>query len=223
MDVPRLYLSNDSYPELREIHPRWTRSVTWWRAITLGVRHARFWGFVTAQIGLAFGCFFAARTLNAVDVGRVVPDGLIFTFFGAGWLIVFAYLQISWGGDMMRSYLRAVSDKARYACPQCGHSLFGHVGGDADRVRCPECGADVARDVFDWPHPIPLRYRAFPRPEGERGRAGQGGRSRRLSMPPMEADAAQRSRSRPKPGMVLLELLRPASTPPTYRWGWVRA
>ncbi len=27
-------------------------------------------------------------------------------------------------------------------------------------------------------------------------------------MPSMEADAAQRSRSRPKPGMVLLELLR---------------
>ena len=92
----------------------------------------------------------------------VLPDGLVFTFFGAGWLIVFAYLQISWGGDMMRSYLRAVSEKARYACPRCGHSLFGHLDGDADLVRCPECGADVVRDVFDWPHPIPLRYRAFP-------------------------------------------------------------
>jgi DNA-directed RNA polymerase subunit RPC12/RpoP len=162
VDVPRLYLSNDSYPELREIHPRWTRSVTWWRAITLGVRQGRFWGFVAAQIGLAIGCLVAANMFNALDVGRVVPDGLVFTCLGAGWLLVFAYLQISWGGDIMRSYLRAVSEKARYACPRCGHSLFGHLDGAADHLRCPECGADVARDVFAWPHPIPLRYRAFP-------------------------------------------------------------
>jgi DNA-directed RNA polymerase subunit RPC12/RpoP len=162
VDVPRLYLSNNSYPELREIHPRWARSVTWWRAFRLSIRRGRFWGFVATQVGLAFGCFLAARTLKAVDVGRVVPDGLVFTFFGAGWLIVFAYLQVSWGGDMMRSYLRAVSEKARYACPRCGHSLFGHVDGDADHVRCPECGADVACDIFAWPHPIPLHFRAFP-------------------------------------------------------------
>jgi DNA-directed RNA polymerase subunit RPC12/RpoP len=162
VDVPRLYLSNDSYPELREVHPRWARTLTWWRAFALSFRQGRFWGFVGTQFGIAFGCFFAAKTLNAVDVGRVVPDGLVFTFFGAGWLLVFAYLQVSWGGDVMRSYLRAVSEKARYACPRCGHSLFGHLAGDADRVRCPECGARVTREVFDWPHPIPLGCRAFP-------------------------------------------------------------
>ena len=156
MDVPRLYLSNNSYPELREVSPRWARSVTWGRAITLGVRHARFWGFVAAQIGLAIGCLVAASMFNALDVGRVVPDGLVFRFLGAGWLLVFAYLQVSWGGDMMRSYLRAVSETARYACPRCGHSLFGHLAGDADRVRCPECGAHVAREVFDWPWRSPI-------------------------------------------------------------------
>jgi DNA-directed RNA polymerase subunit RPC12/RpoP len=162
VDVPRLYLSNNSYPELREVRPRWAKTVTWWRAFALSFRQGRFWGFVAAQLGIAFCCFFSAHTLNAVDAARVVPDKLVNASFGAAWFLVFAYLQVSWGGDMMRSYLRAVSEKARYACPRCGHSLFGHLDGDTDRVRCPECGADVAGDVFAWPHPIPPRYRAFP-------------------------------------------------------------
>jgi predicted RNA-binding Zn-ribbon protein involved in translation (DUF1610 family) len=162
VDVPRLYLSNDSYPELREVRPRWARTVIWWRAIALGVRQARFWGYMAAQIGTAVGCIVAARMFNAIDVAGAVPDPLVNWFLGAGWLLVFVYSQLSWGGDMMRSYLRAVSDKARYACPRCGHSLFGHLGGNVDSVRCPECGAHVARDTFEWPYPIPLRFRAFP-------------------------------------------------------------
>jgi hypothetical protein len=162
VDVPRLYLSNDSYPELREVRPRWARTVIWWRAIAFSIRHARFWGFVAAQCGIALSLLLAARMFNALDPAGVVPDRLVNSLLVVGWLFVFTYTQLSWGGDMMRSYLRAVSNHARHACPCCGHSLFGHLERDADLVRCPECGAHVAREVFAWPYPIPWRFRAFP-------------------------------------------------------------
>jgi hypothetical protein len=160
--VPRLYLSNDSYPELRDLHPRWARTVTWWRAIAFSLRHARFWGFVAAQIGVAAGFVVTGSTINALDLAGGVPDRAVNVCLGAGWLAVFAYLQVSWGGDIMRSYLRAVSDEARHACPGCGHCLRGHLPGEADPVRCPECGAHVARALFAWPHRIPRGFRAFP-------------------------------------------------------------
>jgi DNA-directed RNA polymerase subunit RPC12/RpoP len=162
VDVPRLYLSNDSYPELREVRPRWARTVTWGRALALGVRRARFWGFVAAQVGIAIVFLAAARLLSALDAGGAVPDQPVRWLLGLGWLLVFAYAQLSWGGDMMRSYLRAVSDQARHACPRCGHSLVGHLERDTGPVRCPECGARVAREVFARPYPIPRQFRAFP-------------------------------------------------------------
>jgi hypothetical protein len=160
--VPRLYLSNESYPELREVRPRWMRSVTWWRAIGFSLRYRRFWGYVAAQVAIAAAFLMAARMALAFGVGGDGPRRFVYGSFFLAWLLVFAYLQVSWGGDMMRSYLRAVSRRARHACPNCGHDLTGQLEGDAERVRCPECGAELAREVFAWPYRIPPRYRAFP-------------------------------------------------------------
>ena len=165
-----MYLSNDSYPELRDIQPRWAITVTWWRAIGHALRHRRFWVFAAVQIGLVL--LFVA-TAVAIDELRLLNDrdgryaNVLLT---GGWFVVFAFLQVSWGGDMMRPYLRAVSDKARYACPRCGHSLVGHLDGADDPVRCPECAVRVARDIFAPPYHVPPDYRVFPpwrrRPRG---------------------------------------------------------
>ena len=74
---------------------------------------------------------------------------------------VFSYLQTTWGGDIMRSHLRAVSDVARYACPACGQSLYGHIDDESPEVTCPECGARVKRAIFEPPYRTPKEFRAF--------------------------------------------------------------
>jgi DNA-directed RNA polymerase subunit RPC12/RpoP len=160
--VPRVYLSNESYPELREVRPRWARSVIWWRAIAFSLRFRRFWGYVAAHVAIAGGFVAAARTVTALEVVGDRSGRSVYGTFALAWLLLFAYLQVSWGGDMMRSYLRAVSTRARRACPDCGHNLTGQLERAGDRVRCPECGAETGREVFAWPYRIPSRYRAFP-------------------------------------------------------------
>ena len=161
--MPRLYVTNDSYPELRGITARWSRTRTWWRAIRLAATRRHFWIFVAVQAAVLVGANAlatiglptpASRAAVAVRVSIAVAS-----------LGVVSYLQVSWGGDMMRRHLRAVSDVARYACPSCGQSLFGHLddaGDPATTVRCPECAAEVARDIFEPPYPIPRAFRAFP-------------------------------------------------------------
>ncbi len=102
--------------------------------------------------------------LAGVPIGSLVITGggppLALTA-GLG-LALFCYLQISWGGDLMRPHLRAVSDVARYACPACGQSLYGHLGDDRTMVQCPECGARVDRRTFAPPYPIAREFRVFP-------------------------------------------------------------
>jgi len=63
---------------------------------------------------------------------------------------------------MMRPHLRAVSPEARYACPCCGQSLYGHLSADGPTVQCPECATIVDKAVFDPPYPIPAAFKAFP-------------------------------------------------------------
>ncbi len=160
--MPHLYLNNDSYPELRDIQPRWVRTLTWWRAITRAAGHADFWIFAATQIGL-LGCFVLLDVVTVVaadlEPGR---SRIVHIVFGVCALGVFSYLQVSWGGDMMRRHLRAVSEVARYACPGCGHSLFGHLGQGQGSIRCPECGSEIDRDTFAPPYRVPARFRAFP-------------------------------------------------------------
>ena len=76
--------------------------------------------------------------------------------------MIFVYLQVPLGGDIMRSHLRAVSEVARNACPQCGQSLLAHFDHGGDPVRCPECGTDVERSIARPPYRIPRRFRFFP-------------------------------------------------------------
>ncbi len=162
VDVPRLYLSNETYPELRDVQPRWVKTVTWWRAIWHATRDRRFWVFVSVQLGVLVMPFVAIRVIDEMRLLRDVTELWVNWLLFVGWFFVFAYLQVSWGGDLMRPHLRAVSDKARYACPLCGHSLVGHLDRDDDPIRCPECASLVARDLFEPPYRVPREFLAFP-------------------------------------------------------------
>ncbi len=156
----RIYLNNDSFPELREVRPWWARSRIWWRALGHAFRHRDFWQVAAIQLlivlaALALDRMFVGgfRTTTA-KLGHAIILGLGFGLAG--------YLQVSWGGDMMRRHLRSVSVSARYACPRCGQSLFGHANGGDDQVRCPECAAEVDRRLFAPPYRVPGEFLMFP-------------------------------------------------------------
>lgn len=120
--MPRLYLTNDSYPELREIDAQWSRTRTWWRAIGHAIRHIDFWIFALTQLGLVIGIVLGGIGIAAVAGLDGASGRIVHLSFAIGALLVFCYLQISWGGDMMRRHLRAVSDVARYACPNAARA-----------------------------------------------------------------------------------------------------
>lgn len=169
----RIYLSNESYPELRHMPVGWARSSTWWRAIAHAARHTHFWVFTGVQVVLVAG-FLVADGLTIVVSGLgQTGNAVAHVAYGMAAIGVFGYLQVSWGGDMMRRHLRAVSEEARYACPFCGQSLYAHVVGRSDEamerrsdeggaIRCPECAARVKRAVFTEPYLIPPECRVFP-------------------------------------------------------------
>ena len=156
----RLYLTNESYPELRGIRRGWSRSATWWRAIAHATRHARFWVFVATQASILVLLVVTDRLLVAF-VGPEAERPALHVAIALGAFAVFSYLQTTWGGDMMRSHLRAVSDVARYACLGCGQSLYGHIDGESPEVTCPECGARIKRAIFEPPYRTPREFRAF--------------------------------------------------------------
>ncbi len=160
MSLLRLYLTNESYPELRGVRRGWSRSATWWRAIAHAARHAPFWVFVATQASIVVAFVIADRMLVAF-VGPEAERPALHVAIALGAFAVFSYLQTTWGGDMMRSHLRAVSDVARYACPACGQSLYGHIDDESPEITCPECGARVERAIFEVPYKTPREFRAF--------------------------------------------------------------
>ncbi len=160
--MPHVYLSSESYPELRDIGSRWARNVIWWRAFRRAFRHLDFWSLLLTQAGIV-AAFIAADVLVVLTVDlRPAATRSVHAVAAVSALLVFGYLLVSWGGDIMRRHLRGVSDVARYACPGCGHSLVGHLDSNDERLRCPECAARTSRETFEPPFPIPREYRVFP-------------------------------------------------------------
>ncbi len=116
--------------------------------------------FAATQVFIVAGFVAADRAVALlVDDPRIL--GVAHVSFGVAALMVFGYLQTSWGGDIMRSHLRAVSDIAKYACPNCGQSLYGHLDEESVSVRGPECGAEIQRAIFEPPYRTPGEFRAF--------------------------------------------------------------
>ena len=156
----RFYLSNDSYPEVREIHSRWQRHLTWWRAFRSAAGDRRFWLFLIVQLILLGGWMaLHAWLANLPRPGAVRTVIHIACAIGA--VVTWGALALSWGGDLIRPHLRKVSPIARSACPGCGHQLTSQLAGDEPTIRCPECGSVMDRSAFEAPYAIPPEFRAI--------------------------------------------------------------
>jgi hypothetical protein len=164
----RLYVSNHSYPELREIESRWEIHRTWWRAARTALRDRRLWAFAAIELMLLVAFIVGGtRAMSLIDARAA-------RFAVGGAIIVAAHvacagLALTWGGDLMRPHLRRASERARSACPRCGHLQTDRLIASAPDVRCAECGTIAPRSVFEPPFAIPARFLAFRLPFGSRG------------------------------------------------------
>jgi predicted RNA-binding Zn-ribbon protein involved in translation (DUF1610 family) len=159
----RWYLSNMSYPELREVRGFWTRQRLWWRALGQAATTPAFWRFVGASLTItAIACTVCLLippllTLEPTAAVLVRSGAILAAIVGAGGL------SLTIGGDAMRPAMRAVSETARLACPACGHQLRSQLGATDDHaVRCPECGASAPRSMFAPPYAIPDEFLTWP-------------------------------------------------------------
>ena len=160
----RLYLSNDSYPELREFHGGFVaRLSVWTRAFMSAACEWPIWVCFALQfscnvIGAFWGLFLSELILGQIDL-RWLLVGWICGVVPAG------VLALSWGGDIIRPHLRRHNLVARRACPGCGHTLTSQLGllrdPDTTSVRCPECGVSIPAEVFQPPFVLPRQFRAF--------------------------------------------------------------
>jgi hypothetical protein len=166
----RFYLSNDSYPEVREIHSRWQRHLAWWRAFRSAAGDRRFWRFLIVQFTLLAG--WVALHAWLADPTRLPGSArmIIHIACAIGAVTTWGVLALSWGGDLMRPHLRKVSPIARCACPGCGHQLTSQLAGDEPLIRCPECGSAMGRSAFEAPYEIPPQFRAIRRRSARRTR-----------------------------------------------------
>ena len=158
--MPRIYFSNESYPELREIESRWERHKTWYRAFGSAFGDWRFWRFWAVQLVILGGWFALDRYVSRVTDLPLVWEGFMHAVFLAGAVLLNALLTVTWGGDLMRPHLRRVSSSARDSCPECGHLLTGHLTEKGKMILCPECGGQIDSQVFDPPYRIPKKYLA---------------------------------------------------------------
>jgi predicted RNA-binding Zn-ribbon protein involved in translation (DUF1610 family) len=156
----RFYVSNDSYPELREVPSRWKRNMIWWNAFLSASRDARFLLFVLIQLILVAGWIVLAIYLPGLESAtfevKLGARGLIALLS----IITWGVLALSWGGDLVRPHLRRVSPIARHACPRCGHQLITQLAAHTDVIRCPECGSLIPRAALSPPYPLPRQFRA---------------------------------------------------------------
>lgn len=157
----RFYLSNDSYPEVREIHSRWQRHLTWWRAFRSAAGDRRFWRFLIVQCILLGGWIALHAWLTDLAPRHGSARMIIHIACAVGAVVTWGILALSWGGDLMRPHLRKVSPIARCACPGCGHQLTSQLAGGEPTIRCPECGSVMGRSAFEAPYEIPPEFRAI--------------------------------------------------------------
>ena len=158
--MPRIYFSNESYPELREIESRWERHKTWYRAFGSAFRDWRFWRFWAIQLVILGGGAAVDRLARRITGRPFGWRGFMHVVLLAGAVVLNALLTVTWGGDLMRPHLRRVSPSAREACPECGHLLTGHLTEKGKMILCPECGGQIDSLVFDPPYRIPKKYLA---------------------------------------------------------------
>ena len=158
--MPRIYFSNESYPELREIESRWERHKTWYRAFGSAFRDWRFWRFWGVEFILLGGWIALDRYVISITDLTFAGEALLHGAFITGAVLLNALLTVTWGGDLMRPHLRRVSASARDACPECGHLLTGHLTDKGRMILCPECGGQIDTHIFDPPYRIPKKYLA---------------------------------------------------------------
>jgi hypothetical protein len=159
----RFYLTNESYPEIREIPRGWGRHLTWWRAFRSAATDLAFWMMILSGLGLA-----ALFTISQGPV--IVLLGLEFREIHVALAAVAALAMLaaggvflSWGGYIMRGHLRRTSLVCRDACPLCGHLLTSQLHARHERVECTECGGVFLTRDFEMPGRVPIDQREHDR------------------------------------------------------------
>ncbi|MBL1216141.1 MAG: hypothetical protein D8M59_01450 [Planctomycetes bacterium] len=159
MSRTRFYVSNESYPELREVQPKRKRHVVWWRAFRSAAHDVKFWRFLLCSWGI---CLLWLPVHIGVIGPRMIVNGTLQDPWKdwVGFIVFFAlvgsasYLALTWGGDIMRPHLRRVEPVCREACPGCGHRLTSQIAGNDETIQCPECGRWWGRSPFEEPYQI---------------------------------------------------------------------
>lgn len=155
----RWYLTNHSYPELREVPAGWPLRRVWFLTIRSSLRDHRMLLFLatnTAVVGLGIAAIVSVGPAIFVN-GRDIhpwrtPLHVVISLLTVG---CFACSTLTWGGHIMRSHLRRVSGICRGACPECGYQLTAHLAGGGQSVQCPECGTVSDRAPFVEPYRLP--------------------------------------------------------------------
>jgi hypothetical protein len=91
----RFYLSNDSYPEVREIDSRWQRHLTWWRAFRSAASDRRFWLFLLVQAILLAGWVLLHAWLTEHAWVRGSARMLVHVICAVGAVVTWGMLALS--------------------------------------------------------------------------------------------------------------------------------
>jgi len=152
----RIYITNESYPEIRNIKPGWQRHVTWWKAFLHALRDWRFYLIfvliIVIQIfpPVLFTWLQTTFPRQRWSIPVTVVTSLIIN------LVLLIFL-LTWGGGIMRIHLRAADPRCASTCPECGYDLTSHLEEDSRTIRCPECGTSFEKDSFHRVNSLPRK------------------------------------------------------------------
>lgn len=159
MPFRRIYISNDSYPEMREVRSGGRRKL-WWRTFYAALRVRRFWVFAVTMLAIEGAVAIAAWTVPRWAGVHITNEHLWHVGFVLLGGFIWMMLSLSWGGDIMRDVMRRCDERAGRSCPSCGQDLSGSPIVD-DHVACPECGDAIPRSAIEVPNRVPTKYLAF--------------------------------------------------------------